>query len=134
MRELIKSMLSFSWGMSLFGIRQFGNLLTSLNPNQPQNQATAAFDAVTQATEEQFDGVIREAFQAGDRLQRGMIDMMFGVLPTVQSPPTLPGSANGDLQTQPLPPQSTSVPVRPVTTPAQTIRVDSGRLNTTTFV
>ena len=63
MRELIKSMLSFSWVMSLFGIKQFGNLLTPLDPNQPQNQATTAFDAVTQVTEEQFDGVIRGHFK-----------------------------------------------------------------------
>src|SRR4029434_5980484 len=100
--------------MTLFGIKQRGTLVATWEPNQAQDKATTAFDSVTQATEQQFDGVIREAFQAGDRLQRGLIDMMFGVLPTVQSPPTLSRPANGDLPTQPLPPQPTSVPVQPV--------------------
>jgi hypothetical protein len=115
MRELIKSMLSFSWGMSLFGIKQFGNLLAPLGPNQPQNKAITALDAITHATEEHLDGVIREAFQAGDRWQRGLMDMMFSVLPTMPSSPA-------------------TMPVQPVGEPALTIRVDSGRLNTTTFI
>jgi hypothetical protein len=115
MRELIKSMLSFSWGMSLFGVKQFGNLLTSADPNQPQNKATAAFDTVTHATAEQFDGVLREVFQSGDRWQRGILDMMFGSLPPGQS-------------------TSAPTPAQPVTAPAPPIRIDSGRLNTTTFI
>ena len=41
MRELITSMLKFSWGMSLFGVKQLGNLLTSLDPNQPRHKIFA---------------------------------------------------------------------------------------------
>jgi hypothetical protein len=152
MRELIKSMFSFSWGMSLFGVKQLGNLLMPLAPNQPQNKAATAFNAVAHATEEQLDGVIREAFQAGDRLQKGLVDMMFGVLPTDQTPAAPPMQVSGNLQTQPAPPgsvpgptQSVTAPVPTtratapaptmrVTAPAPTMRVDSGRLNTTTFI
>ena len=41
MRDLIKSMMSFSWGMSLFGMRQMINLLGG--------RGAESFDAVTQA-------------------------------------------------------------------------------------
>jgi hypothetical protein len=115
MRDLIKSMLSFSWGMSLFGIKQLGNLLLSADPNQPHNKATAAIDTVTHTTAEQLDGVIKEVFHSGDRWQRGILDMMFGGLP-------------------PEPPTSPPTPAQPVTAPAPPIRVNSGRLNTTTFI
>lgn len=45
--------------MSLFGVKQCDNFLTSQEPNQPPDKTTAAFDAVTHATEEQLDGVIK---------------------------------------------------------------------------
>ena len=73
LRDLTKSMLSFSWGMSLFGARQ---LVTSLTPDK----ATAAFDTVTRATEAQLGDVFKGAFRVGDRLQRNMVDMTFSVL------------------------------------------------------
>jgi hypothetical protein len=72
-RDLTKSMISFSWGMSLFGGKQLVNLLTP-------EKATAAFNAVTRATEEQLGDVLKGAFKAGDQLQRGMVDMTFGIL------------------------------------------------------
>jgi hypothetical protein len=115
MRELFKSMLSFSWGISMFGIKQLGNLLAPLDPSQPQNKAATAFEAVTRATKEQLDDVLKEVFRAGDRWQRGMMDSMFGAFRTGQ-----PISAPG--------------PAQLVTAPAPMIRVDSGRLNTTTFI
>ena len=73
LRDLTKSMLSFSWGMSLFGAKQ---LVNSLTPEK----ATAAFDAVTRATEAQFGDAFKGAFRVGDRLQRNMVDMTFSVL------------------------------------------------------
>jgi hypothetical protein len=73
LRDLTKSMLSFSWGMSLFGAKQ---LVNSLTPEK----ATAAFNAVTQATEGQLGDVLKGAFRVGDQLQRGMVDMTFGLL------------------------------------------------------
>jgi hypothetical protein len=72
-RDLTKSMLSFSWGMSLFGTKQLVDLLTP-------ERATTAFDAVTRATEEQLGDVLKGAFRAGDQLQKGMVDMTFSFL------------------------------------------------------
>ena len=72
-RDLTKSMISFSWGMSLFGGKQLVNLLAP-------EKATAAFNAVTRATEEQLGDVLKGAFKAGDQLQRGVVDMTFGLL------------------------------------------------------
>ena len=48
-RDLTKSMLSFSWAMSLFGVEQVVNTLTPQSPGQPTHKTTAAFQAVTQA-------------------------------------------------------------------------------------
>jgi hypothetical protein len=69
-RDLTKSMLSFSWAMSLFGMNQ---LVNSLAPEK----ATGAFNAVTRATEEQLGDMLKGAFRAGDQLQRGMVDLTF---------------------------------------------------------
>jgi hypothetical protein len=134
MRELIKSMLSFSWGMSLFGVKQLANFMAALDPNQPGNRAISAFDAVTHATEAHLDGAIGEAFRAGDRAQRTLLDMLFGSLPTGQSPALCPVPGNSAPPTPPPPPGPTPGPMPPLTAPVPTRRVDSGRLNTTTFL
>jgi hypothetical protein len=77
MREFTKSMLSFSLGMSLFGVKQLTNILSSSNSYWSTSKAVAAFNAVTHTTEEQFCSVVSETFQAGDQLQRNMVDLMF---------------------------------------------------------
>ena len=84
MSEFLKSMTSFSWIMLLFGVKQFENILMPKDSGQRQDKSTAAFDAVTRATEEQLDGVLRDAFEAGNKLQRGLVDMMFSILPMEQ--------------------------------------------------
>lgn len=73
MRDLTKSIFSFSWAMSLFGLRQMGALLA------PRN-GTSALDAVTRCTEDQLGSLLRPTFRAGDNLQRGLIDLMFSFL------------------------------------------------------
>jgi len=77
MRAFTQSMLSFPWAMSLFGIEQLGNLLTP-NLRVPQDRWTLPFDAVTQATVEQFgvQNVIQGVFQVGDELQRDVVDRL----------------------------------------------------------
>ncbi|HEY7494180.1 MAG TPA: hypothetical protein VIH59_24145, partial [Candidatus Tectomicrobia bacterium] len=134
MRELLKSILSFSWGMSLFGVKQLENVMAALDPKQPQNKAISAFDAVTYATEAHLDGALKEAFRAGERMQSTLFDIMSGSLPTGPSsaPRALPGS--GALYPPPPPPGPTPRPLLPLTAPVATRRVDSGRLNTTTFI
>ena len=78
MRELTKSMLSFSLAMPLFGMKQMMEMAIPRDPSRPFGKATDSFDAVTGATAGQMDGALKGAFQAGDRLQRGVVDLMLG--------------------------------------------------------
>src|SRR5262245_3868512 len=71
MRDLTKSVFSFSWAMSLFGIQQAVNLFTP-------SKAARAFDNVTGAAKEQFDGALKATFRSGDNLQREIADIIFG--------------------------------------------------------
>lgn len=72
MRELTKSIFSFSWAMSLFGIQQTTNLMSP-------EKAAKAFNSVTEATEAQLTDVMRTTFSAGDKLQRSAVDMTLGM-------------------------------------------------------
>ena len=80
MRELAEATLSFLWVMSLFGVKQVANVLTPQGISLPTATAVAAFDSVTQATEGQFSDLFDVAFQAGDQLQRDVVDLLFRVL------------------------------------------------------
>ncbi len=72
MREFTKSMMSYTWAMSLFGVQQMFN---ALRPSK----AAESFDHVTEATREEFGEALRAAFRAGDNLQQGVVDLTFGV-------------------------------------------------------
>ena len=72
MREFTKSMMSYTWAMSLFGVQQALNIFSP-------SKATESFDNVTEATREEFGEGLRAAFRAGDNLQRGVVDLTFGV-------------------------------------------------------
>src|SRR5260370_32271641 len=72
MREFTKSIFSFSWAMSLFGVQQTTNLLSPA-------KAAKAFDAVTDATAGQFTDVLKTSFDAGDKLQRNAVDLTLGM-------------------------------------------------------
>jgi hypothetical protein len=86
MRDLTKSVVSYSWSMSLFGVQQMVNLLRP-------SQATKAFDNVTQATEDEFGDVLKATFTVGDNLQRRLVDLSFSVF-------TLGGALNPSGGTQ----------------------------------
>lgn len=73
MREFTKSMTSYTWAMSLFGLQQMVNIF------RPR-KATESFNNVTKATEEQFGEALKATFRAGDNLQRGLVDVTFGML------------------------------------------------------
>ena len=77
MRELTKSMLSFSWVMPLFGMKQMMDIATPRDPSRPFGHVTDSFETVTRATQDQLGGAWNSAFRAGDQLQRGMVDLMF---------------------------------------------------------
>ena len=73
MRELTKSMTSYAWAMSLFGLQQMVNVFRP-------GKAAESFNNVTKATEDQFGDALKATFRAGDNLQKGIVDMTFGVL------------------------------------------------------
>lgn len=73
MHELTKSIGSLSWALSLFGIRQLASLARP-------TEATRAFDEVSRAAQRELGPELRSTFEAGDRLQRGMVDLTFGLL------------------------------------------------------
>ncbi len=71
-RELTKSALSFSWALSLLGIKQIVNL------GRPQGQRESnAFEPVTQVAVSQLDESMKNIFRSGDNLQSRMVDMAF---------------------------------------------------------
>lgn len=72
MRELTKSIFSFSWAMSLFGIQQTTNLMTP-------EKAARAFASVTEAAEGQFCEALKATFNAGDKMQRSAVEMTLGM-------------------------------------------------------
>ena len=73
MREFTKSMTSYTWAMSLFGLQQMINVFRP-------SKATESFNHVTKATEDQFSDALKATFRAGDNLQRGFVDVTFGLL------------------------------------------------------
>jgi hypothetical protein len=123
MREFIKSMISFSWVMPLFGIKQLENAVMPTASDQPKDKAASAFDSVTQAAEKELDGVLKTTFQAADQLQRGMVDMMFNTL-TMGQPGSSPATGEAPSGAGAWP-SSTTQPPR---------QVHSGRLNTSRFI
>jgi phosphatidylethanolamine/phosphatidyl-N-methylethanolamine N-methyltransferase len=82
LRDLAKSIVSFSGAMAAFGVQQFGELLRSRDPSQSQSRSSAAFDAVTTATETELSGFWKSAFHAGRRFQDSLLDATFGLLPS----------------------------------------------------
>jgi len=76
MEQLAKSALRFSWAMSLFGLKQMTEVLV---PGRAGSVAQA-FDPITKATTDTFGTPLRSTFQIGDAVQRGAVDLFFGVL------------------------------------------------------
>ncbi len=74
LRELVKSMLGFSWAMSLFGLRSMANMMAP-------SRAAASLDAVKQAAEGELGAGLHGAFQAADQLQRKVVDGVFAAVP-----------------------------------------------------
>jgi hypothetical protein len=78
MRDLTKSMMSYGWAMSVFGLQQMVNLMTPGQSGDPCGKAAKAFNDVTQATTDTLDSSLKAAYDAGNNMQSGVIDMMFG--------------------------------------------------------
>lgn len=74
MRDLTKSITSYTWAMSVFSFQQMLNLF-GLGGAGSWGRCTDAFENVTDATAEQLGQTMRAAFRSGDTLQRGMVDL-----------------------------------------------------------
>jgi hypothetical protein len=91
MRNLTRSVASFSWAMSLFGVEQMANLVSP-------RRAAAAFGTVVRSAEGTLGPGLRSAFQTGDRLQRSMVDLSFslvGLGPSATGGGAAPTTASG---------------------------------------
>lgn len=77
MRELIRSVIGYSWAMSVLGVQQICNLLAPEQRCANVRKVNSTFYNVTQATEDQFDALALGSFQIGDDLQRSLIDLVF---------------------------------------------------------
>jgi hypothetical protein len=74
MREVAKSMLGFSWAVSLFGVQQLAKLVT---PSSESSETTAAqFDEATRVVQGFLTDTIAQQFRAGDEWQRRMVDTL----------------------------------------------------------
>lgn len=79
LRELARSIGSFSWALSLFGTQQVLNLVRR-PPAGARDPAAAGLGSVTRVAEGQLGGVLRNAFAAGEQVQRSAIDLAFGMM------------------------------------------------------
>ena len=80
MREFTKSVLRLPLAISLFGVEQVARTFGQRDPNQGINQSAATFNELTEATQEQLHGAFKEAFKAGDQVQRNVVDALFNAL------------------------------------------------------
>jgi hypothetical protein len=82
MLELSKSVIRYSWAMSLFGSQQLVNLFMPSNLSDPARTVKAASYPVTQAIENQLNDsdLIFAAFLLGDDTQRALVDLTFDTL------------------------------------------------------
>lgn len=85
--ECTKSMTSWVWALSLFGAKQVSSLFSSPDASPARLQAPAAFAAVTHSAETQLGEVSRTIFQAGEQLQRGLLDLMWSLVTLDTSTP-----------------------------------------------
>ncbi len=91
MRDLTKSVMSYSWAMSVFGVQQ---MMNALRPAQ----AAKAFESVTEATEGELGNVLKATFRAGDSIQRGLVDLGFNAF-TMAAPGASPAPGPSPNQT-----------------------------------
>ncbi len=87
MREFTKSMMRFTWSMTVFGTKQMFDLIRSQGRGEKLRETTDAFDQVTHAAESEMEDVTKSVFQFGDSIQKNMVDIMFGMNPFKNSGP-----------------------------------------------
>ena len=84
MQQLTKSIGSFTWAMTLFGVQQLTNALGASRETGggSANDAIGAMDEVTQVSMSHCSTAMRQTYEMGDKIQRELLDMLFRVMPT----------------------------------------------------
>jgi hypothetical protein len=80
MLEETKALLRLSWAQSLFGVQQLANALRRPVAGRDHGVASAAFDSVSWAAQEQLGGGLRPVYVLGDMLQRSAVDATFNLM------------------------------------------------------
>ena len=80
MRETAKSMLRFSWALSVFGLEQAGRLVKDEDSGHCEERIRAAFDSLSDATQGQLGARTRSLYEAGDKLQAESVDLLFDIV------------------------------------------------------
>jgi hypothetical protein len=75
MREVAKSLLGFSWAVSLFGVQQLAKLVTP--SSEPSETTAAQLDEATRVVQGFLTETVAQQFRAGDEWQRRMVDTLF---------------------------------------------------------
>lgn len=75
MRKLLKSVVSLSIALPLFGVKQVVNILSA--KEEADGNLASSMDSVTQATKSQMGDTIEGVFDSGDKLQRNVVDKVF---------------------------------------------------------
>lgn len=75
MREVAKSMLGFSWAVSLFGAQQIAAMVTP--SSETRDTAAAKFDEASRALQAFLSETASQQFQRGDEWQRRVVDAVF---------------------------------------------------------
>ncbi|MFI5178954.1 MAG: hypothetical protein ACHQO8_10340 [Vicinamibacterales bacterium] len=83
MRELTKSALTLPWALSMFGVQQATNLVAPSTDRMAD--AAAAFDKVSDVTEQQLDGWLKQAQSVGNGVNRALVDLMMMKAPEIDS-------------------------------------------------
>lgn len=82
MKELTKSVGSLTWAVSLLGLQQLTSLFGAASAGKAGSEnKTDALDAITRASLEQCGTTLQQTFDVGDRVQRGMVDLLFRLVP-----------------------------------------------------
>ena len=74
MRDVAKSMLGFSWAVSLFGVQQISKVLST---SHPAAVTAAEVDEVSRAVQSHLFGATALQFRAGDQWMHNLVDVLF---------------------------------------------------------
>jgi hypothetical protein len=80
MKEFTKSLFSYSLAITFFGFKQLDNMMSSGPLDGRKPRAIEALDTLTACTLGQLGETLTDSFSAVDHLQRGVVELMFGVM------------------------------------------------------